>query len=191
MKRAYRYFLILALALSTLACETPSEDPAQTYSAYFQTALEDFKTSEDFKNGTAFEVYFISPFQKGRYYGDESINGEELEELLVISIAPPPTMLSHNEHDIAGSTSGFLPTRTMLLDDKLFYWKQEGHPLTEETIDRLRAYRLYQSGYVLYTGPFTITKYFFCKDDPGHFVKVKSDAFAESKVLPSLPCVQP
>lgn len=72
-----------------------------------------------------------------------SVEKDESNNLLVISISSPGSKLLHGDEPLVG-TFGKLPSGFIILNSKLFYWRNERDPLSKEALDAYKSYDILQ-----------------------------------------------
>lgn len=144
-------------------------------------AIQDFSTSCPlFKRDSVFYVAFEdSVFHKPalvrvneRSHTHEWIRGEHLDGEVCVCISGGVAM----QYTFAEQYRAGLPTRYAIRDNKLFYWKDDNYPVSEEMINVLRKYGLLtmdDSFLDFYEDDSRKgADYYFCKNNPSKYKRV-------------------
>ncbi|MDX5429237.1 MAG: hypothetical protein LPK79_14140 [Bacteroidota bacterium] len=149
-----------------------------------QNAILDFSnTSSLYRKDSVFSVSFYDTM--GRMVLDENhewIFGEPYEGVVAVSIIVANSRLLLTSDTKAGGKGGKgkLPTRFVEKGGKLFFWWDDEHVLTKETLSVYKKYNLLQDdeGGLVTIPDFIIddaqkgVHYYFCKKDLSRYKKV-------------------
>ncbi len=147
-----------------------------------QNAILDFSnTSSLYRKDSVFSISFYDIV--GRMVLDENhkwIPGEPYEGLVAVSIIVNNSRLLLTSDTKAGSKREKLPSRFVEKGGKLFFWWDDEHALTEETLAVYKKYNLLQKdeGGLVTIPDFAIddarkgAHYYFCKEDLSRYKKV-------------------
>jgi hypothetical protein len=166
--------------------------------AIMNAILDYSKTSKSFKTDSAFNVSYIDTVCRMVLRKVDDVNykwerGTVQEGLQAVSISSNLNRFLITPTTFIGST-GKLPSRYFESDGKIFVWRDDSYPLTEETLGILQKYNLLQSDSSgLLTVPDFITNdaqkgthYYFCTSDLAKYKKTitsKGIGFYDPPVL--------
>lgn len=174
-------YLIIAVTGITLGCKPQKIQNTQQKGEGNEaiiSAIHDFSMSSSlFRQGSVFFVWL-----------------EDHSDIYSVSIGSPAVKVLY---DKSLGTSGFrLPSHVLVVDDRLFYWWEDGVEPSSNVIDMLKKYEILQDnqgGAILFPDKFDhVMKksmhYYFCKNNISNFRSVKTTKALGYYNAPILKC---
>lgn len=168
-----------------------------------QNAILDFSnTSKLYKKDTVFSVRVHNPLfnmiLEDTADGNEKwVQGEPFQEIVAVSIGANYNKILIEENVKVGEKGVKMPTRYIERDGKLFYWRDNNYPLTQEMLAVLKRYNLLvkndMDGIIEFYD-FEVNDaqkgvdYFFCEKDLTKFKKRTTNKGIGYYEPPSLEC---
>ena len=163
-------------------------------------AISDFiKTSMFHRKDSVFSVSYKDAFyrmisERIDERNSKWVRGQLYDEVVTVSIIGDEYKFSLTTY-IKPGIKGMLPSRFIEIEGKLFYWDDDDHPLTQETVDVLHKYgrlRDDPDGLLYLDNPTNDSKkgmhYYFCKQDLANYKKVKIAIGIGYYDMPKLRC---
>ncbi|WP_340067363.1 hypothetical protein [Ascidiimonas aurantiaca] len=168
-----------------------------------QNAILDFSnTSRLYNNDSVFSVWVYDKLHKMVLKETDDRNSEWVEDKLYEGIVAVSISASHNKilyTDGAkiGQKGVKMPTRFIEKDGKLFYWRDDDYPLTQETLTVFKKYNLLVNNDldgVVEFYDFTVNDaqkgvhYYFCKNNLLKYKKITIHKAIGYYDAPSINC---
>lgn len=106
-----------------------------------------FQIQVDFTKDSVFSVSYHDPLYKMAL--EKTDNGDErwvedklYKEIVAVSIAADYNKMLLTDNTKADNKTAKLPTRYIERDGKLFYWRDDDYPLTQEALNVFKRYNL-------------------------------------------------
>ena len=147
-------------------------------------AIRDFSTKCNlFKKDSVFSVNFedsvfsestLIQVDKEKYKDGRTHQwkrGDLLDGIVSVEIGS-----SYYQYYYSEETKDKLPTKYLIIDDKLFYWKDDNYPVTEEIIAVLWRYNILQRDCIIPDFSSNDSQkgadYYFCKNDLSKYKRI-------------------
>ena len=155
-------------------------------------AILDFSKTSLYRKDSVFSVsvtdslftYALGQNDDGHFIG---IRDKYFDEIIVVSILGHPDYQFYYSEERKG-----IPTRFIIKDDKLFYWRDNSKSISDELIAIFWKYNLLQDEYLIPDYSLNHSKkgvdYFFCKNDLTTYIRVISKIPAGYYEPPNLKC---
>lgn len=166
-----------------------------------QNAIMDFsKTRRFHKKDSVFQVTFNPEVykrvvKKDSAGGIETIKGEKYQGMQAVDIFPnfKKVLLSANVK--VGLKSTIVPSRFMEINQKLYLWWDLDYPLTQETLDVLEKYHVFQDdegGIITFPEDANYHSkrgvyYYYCSSNPHQYKRIFTNEWKRHKI-PRLKC---
>ena len=183
--------ILLLITLLLCGCVSLKKEMTQTgenmQAVAIHNAIMDFsKSCKLYKNDSVFSVNFNdSVFNEAVLVRDNEgtmqwKRGSLYRGIVSVEISASPEYKFLITSNTKVGSKGYLPSRHIIKEGKLFYWFDDSYPLTQEMLDLLWKYNLLQdddSGLIIFPdNPINDSKkgadYYFCKNDLSKYKRV-------------------
>ncbi len=202
-------YLFLSIFLFLIgSCSTFKKDLIQRgdQQEAIKNAILDFSnTSGLYKKDSVFSVSYHDPLYKMALEKTDNGNERWIEDklykgIVAVSISADYNKMLLTDSTKVGNKGAKLPTRYIERDGKLFYWRDDDHPLTQEALNVFKRYNLLLEDDldgVMEFYDFTTddaqkgVDYFFCKNNLVEYKKITTNKGIGYYGAPELKCNTP
>lgn len=188
----------LTISLTLLSCSSLKETMIKTgentkYIAVHNAIIDFSKQCSLFKEDSVFQISFSDTLYSLVLKQVDERNFHWVRDKLYENIVTVEISANNNyQFYYSEETKENLPSRYVIIADKLFYWWDNDYPVTEEIIAVLWKYNLLQKDLLIPEFSTNDSKkgadYYFCKNDLSNFKRVITNKGMGYYKVPSLKC---
>ncbi|MDB9721029.1 hypothetical protein OAA67_04035 [Winogradskyella sp.] len=174
--------LIIIALLFVVSCSSKKHNLTSSNSndATINNTITDFSQTDGlFKTNNVFEINKQNVLHSVKGNIDKTnyrlINGEPHQSLINVTIKISTLHINENLKSEIGTKSKIVPSRYSIKDEKLFYWWDLDHKVTQDTYDTLKSF-----GVIKTTDTIDNTNkkpegvnYYYCSNNLAKFIKLK------------------